>query len=325
MIEGETMRQMSATLLNLVFYLWLIALGAGIGAKALRGIRMVWLSRLQMAVLFMIILSLGIQLGANEEVAESVGIIGLAALISALLAMAGSLLFGYLLRRFLLKLDRFGSAGGESGTEADSGGSADTRLTWVILAAVIVGAFLGRAVLPEAVTRRCAPAVSLGLDVMLFLVGLDLGVQGESIRSMIRDAGARPLLLPLAVVAGSLSFGALTALVLPFSPRETAAVAAGMGWYSLAPSILAPYSLKLSAIAFLSNIIRELLSILLVPFVARRIGYLESVAIAGATAMDTLLPVILKAADRRITVYAFTSGLVCSLLVPVLVPLMIAF
>ena len=108
MIEGETMRQMSATLLNLVFYLWLIALGAGIGAKALRGIRMVWLSRLQMAVLFMIILSLGIQLGANEEVAESVGIIGLAALISALLAMAGSLLFGYLLRRFLLKLDRFG-------------------------------------------------------------------------------------------------------------------------------------------------------------------------------------------------------------------------
>ena len=316
-IEGETMRQMSATLLNLVFYLWLIALGAGIGAKALRGIRMVWLSRLQMAVLFMIILSLGIQLGANEEVAESVGIIGLAALISALLAMAGSLLFGYLLRRFLLKLDRFGSAGGESGTEADSGG--------VILAAVIVGAFLGRAVLPEAVTRRCAPAVSLGLDVMLFLVGLDLGVQGESIRSMIRDAGARPLLLPLAVVAGSLSFGALTALVLPFSPRETAAVAAGMGWYSLAPSILAPYSLKLSAIAFLSNIIRELLSILLVPFVARRIGYLESVAIAGATAMDTLLPVILKAADRRITVYAFTSGLVCSLLVPVLVPLMIAF
>ena len=39
--------------------------------------------------------------------------------------------------------------------------------------------------------------------------------------------------------------------------------------------------------------------------------------------MDTLLPVILKATDRRMTVYAFASGLVCSLLVPVLVPLMI--
>ena len=140
---------------------------------------------------------------------------------------------------------------------------------------------------------------------------------------MLRNAGLRPLLLPLAVVAGSLSFGALTALVLPFAPRETAAVSAGMGWYSLAPSLIAPYSLKLSAVAFLANILRELLSILLIPVIARRLGYLESIAIAGATAMDTLLPVILKSTNRHATVYAFASGQICSLLVPLLVPLLV--
>lgn len=317
------MRPTSATLLNLVFYLWLVAFGALIGAKVLRGRLRSWLSKMQTAVLFLIILALGIQLGANEEVAQSVGVIGLAALLSAVVAMAGSLLLAFLLRRFVLKLDRFGLRAGERRGVAAEGGRADARLTWVIIAAVAVGVLLGRMVLPDAVTRRCAAVVSVGLDVMLFLVGLDLGLEGENFRTMFSEAGARPLLLPLAVAAGSLSFGALASVMLPFSPRETAAAAAGMGWYSLAPTLLAPYSLKLSAAAFLSNILRELLSILLVPVVARRIGYLESVALAGATAMDTLLPVILKSTERHITVYAFASGLVCSLLVPVLVPLMI--
>ena len=43
--------------------------------------------------------------------------------------------------------------------------------------------------------------------------------------------------------------------------------------------------------------------------------------VACATAMDTVLPVIVRATSRRMTVYAFASGLVCSLLVPLLVPL----
>ena len=73
--------------------------------------------------------------------------------------------------------------------------------------------------------------------------------------------------------------------------------------------------------AFLSNILRELLSILLIPTLAKRLGYLECVAMPGAAAMDTVLPVIVSATDRRITVYSFASGLIASLLVPVLVPL----
>ena len=317
------MGQTSQTLLNLILYLSLVALGAALGARALRGKRIPWLGIAQTAVLFVIILALGIQLGANDEVARSVGVIGLAALLLAAAAMAGSLLFAHLLRRFVLKLDRFGSKSGERRDPSAEGGRADARLTWAIAGAVVLGGALGRFVLPEGVTALCGPTVSIGLYLMLFLVGLDLGRQGQSLRSMVRQAGGKALLLPAAVVLGSLSFGALTALALPFSPRETAAAAAGMGWYSLAPTILAPYSLKLSAVAFLANILRELLSILLLPVVARNIGYLEGIAIAGATAMDTLLPVILRATDRRMTVYAFSSGLVCSLLVPVLVPLVV--
>ena len=169
------MRPISSILLNLVFYLWLIAFGALIGAKTLRGRSLPWLSRMQTIVLFLIILALGIQLGANDEVVQSVGVIGLSALLLTTLSMAGSLLFAFLLRRFILKLDRHVLSVRERRGEEVKEGGTDLRLTWIILSAVILGVILGLWGLPEAVIRRCAPAVSLGLDVMLFLVGLDLG------------------------------------------------------------------------------------------------------------------------------------------------------
>ena len=318
------MGRTASTLLSVGGYLFLVALGAVLGSRrAVRERRLPWLAGTQTAVLLVIILALGVQLGANDEVAGAAGAIGFTALLVAVLSMCGSLLCVFLLRRFLLRLDRFARAPEEAANpDQTAGGRADNRLTWWISAAVILGFILGRRLLSQTAAEQCGRVVTLGLDVMLFLVGLDLGRQGEAIRSL-RAAGWKPLLVPLGIIVGSLSFGALAALPVAFAARETTAAAAGMGWYSLAPTILAPWSLELSAVAFLANVLRELLSILLVPIVARRIGYLESISLAGATAMDTLLPVILKSTDRRMTVYAFASGLVCSLLVPVLVPLMI--
>lgn len=102
------------------------------------------------------------------------------------------------------------------------------------------------------------------------------------------------------------------------------AASAGMGWYSLAPTLLAPYSPSVSAVAFLSNVMREIFSILAIPFIARYVGYVECAALPGAAAMDTVLPVVVGATHERITIYSFTSGVVLSLAVPVLVPAIVA-
>ena len=117
---------------------------------------------------------------------------------------------------------------------------------------------------------------------------------------------------------------AAAGFLLPLGAKDAAAASAGLGWYSLAPTLLAPYSLSLSAVAFLSNVMREILSIVAIPFVARYVGYLECVALPGAAAMDTVLPVVIGATHERITIYSFASGVVLSLLVPILVPLIIA-
>lgn len=312
----------SSTLPTIAGYLALLVLGAWTGSRRfVRSRSLEWLGAVQTVILLAIILALGVQLGANEEVTASLAAIGVSALLIALLAMTGSVLCLLLLRRFVLRLDRYAAApGAENDAAAAEEDRADDRLTWYISAAVILGYGLGRWLLPGAAAAGCGRVVTLGLDLMLFLIGLDLGRHGEALSSL-KTVGLKPLLVPTAVVVGSLTFGALAGLVLPFTSRDTAAVAAGMGWYSLAPTILARHSLKLSAMAFFANVLREILSILFIPSIARRLGFLECVAVAGATAMDTVMPVILSSTSRRITVYTFVSGLVCSLLVPVLIPL----
>ena len=314
------------TLLNLVIYIALVTIGAVLGSRGRWSKRAAyWLGKLQFAALMILIVTLGIKLGADDQVIASLGEIGLAALLITILSMAGSIITVTLLRRFALKLDRFGRPADMSTEEhADStqAGKADNALTKRIVVAVVLGMAVGYFIIPDNATAWCGTVIDFGLYLLLFLVGMDMGRQGNVLRD-IRAAGFKVLLIPLAVVVGTLLFALPAGLLLPLGAKDAMAASAGFGWYSLAPTLLAPYSLSVSAIAFLSNVMREIFSIVAIPFVARYVGYLECVALPGAAAMDTVLPVVIGATHERITIYSFVSGVILSLLVPVLVPLII--
>lgn len=316
-----------STLSNLAIYIGLVVAGAFLGSrKALRSRPLVWVGKLQFTALMILIISLGVNLGANDEVISSLGQIGLAALVITVLAMAGSLLFLTLLRRFVLKLDRYGLPQGSAeaqAEEAHQGGKADNSLTKVIVLAVVLGMLAGRFVLPPAITDHCGTVINFGLYLLLFMVGIDIGRQGTFLAD-VKMAGLQVLLVPVAVCLGTLVFAALAGIFLPMGVKDAMAASAGMGWYSLAPTLLAPYSLSVSAVSFLSNVMREVFSIIAIPFVAKYIGYVECASLPGAAAMDTVLPVVVGATHERITIYSFTSGVVLSLVVPVLVPAIVA-
>jgi uncharacterized membrane protein YbjE (DUF340 family) len=128
-------------------------------------------------------------------------------------------------------------------------------------------------------------------------------------------------MIALGSIIGSIVGGFTIGLPL----NESGAIGAGMGWYSLSAIILSDYSAETGAVAFITNVCREIFALMAIPFIANYIGKLESIAPAGATAMDTSLPVISGATDSRTAVVSFITGVVLSLLVPVMVPLMISF
>lgn len=314
------------TLTSLAIYVALVAVGAVIGSQcSKRGVALPWLGKFQFVALMILIVTLGVKLGANDEVIASLGQIGLAALVITAMAMLGSLVMVYLLRRFVLKLDRYGRPAGTAGGDEDGGeaGKADNSTTkWIVLA-VVGGMLIGYFLLPDSMVGLCGTVIDFGLYLLLFLVGMDMGKQGTMLAD-IKAAGFKVLLVPAAVVVGTFAFVAVAGLLLPSGVKDSVAASAGFGWYSLAPTLLQSYSLTISATAFLSNVMREIFSIILVPVVARKIGYVECTALAGATAMDTLLPVVVGATHERITIYSFVTGVILSLAVPVLIPMIIA-
>lgn len=196
-------------------------------------------------------------------------------------------------------------------------------MTKWILIAVVLGFISGATFLPEVFILMSGPLLIVGLCFLLFFVGVDLGIEGTVIESF-RKVGFRVLIFPIAIIIGTLSFAFIVSFFLPITAKESMAVAAGFGWYTFAPIILADYSAEISALSFLYNVMREIFGIILIPFVAKYIGFVEATGLPGAASMDVCLPIVERATAPNIVIYSFISGLVLSISVPILVPLIIS-
>lgn len=192
-----------------------------------------------------------------------------------------------------------------------------------IIAAVASGIAVGLFLFPQHFVQYIGLIIDLGLCALLFFVGIDIG-RNKDIVKQIKACGFRILLIPIMIALGSIIGSIAGGFIIGLPVNESGAIGAGFGWYSLSAIILSDYSAEIGAVAFITNVCRELFALMAIPFIAKYIGKLESIAPAGATAMDTSLPVISGATDSRTAVVSFIAGVVLSLLVPILVPLMIS-
>ncbi|WP_315284518.1 lysine exporter LysO family protein [Fusobacterium hwasookii] len=187
--------------------------------------------------------------------------------------------------------------------------------------AVIVGILLGYFT-KSYINFDISLLIQFGLYLLLFFIGIDIG-KNDNILNDLKKLNKKVLFLPFITIISSLAGGAVASMLLSLSIGESVAISAGMGWYSFSAIELSKVSVELGGIAFLSNIFRELLAIFLIPIIAKKIGSFESVSVAGATAMDSVLPIINKSNPAEISIISFYSGLVISIVVPILIPILV--
>ncbi|MBU5677978.1 lysine exporter LysO family protein [Alkaliphilus sp. MSJ-5] len=192
-------------------------------------------------------------------------------------------------------------------------------MTVKILLAVGFGILFGLFIFPVNMATYMSTFISIGLCILLFFVGIDIGRQ-ENIAKKVKELGLKVLLVPLMVALGSIIGSMFGGAILGIPINQAGAIGAGFGWYSLSAIELAKHSAQLGTLAFITNVCREIIAIIIIPIIAKYIGKLESIAPAGATAMDTTLPIISKATDGNVAVISFITGASLSLLVPILVP-----
>lgn len=195
----------------------------------------------------------------------------------------------------------------------------------IILSFFVLGLILGLTrFLPTTLLESDFSIYALYL--LMFLVGIGIGTDRSSWK-IIREVNVKIVLVPLSVIVGSLiGVSAISIFLSEIKVGEAMAVGAGFGYYSLSSVMITEFhSDTLGVIALLSNIIREITTLLATPLFVRFFGKLAGVASGGATAMDTTLPIIVRYSGKEYAIIAVFSGIVLTILVPVIVPLILEF
>lgn len=163
------------------------------------------------------------------------------------------------------------------------------------------------------------------LYVLMFSVGISIGMH-KGIVQKIKEYHIRIFIIPVGIMIGSLLGGVVCSLLFQLPLGHGTAIASGMGWYSLAGSAIGNIAgAQLGSIAFLSNLMREVFSFLLIPFLAAHLNQYACIAPAGATSEDTTLPVILKYTNEETVVLSVLNGVICSFFVPILISFCLGF
>lgn len=168
----------------------------------------------------------------------------------------------------------------------------------------------------------------IALCFLLFFVGLGIGMNPD-MKKDIKSLSPRLTLLPLATILGSW-FGAmvaylimnidLTSVLQHRSLSDCMALNSGFAYYSLSSIFITEYrGAELGTIALLANIIREMITLLLTPLLAKWFGPLAPISTGGATTMDTTLPIITQTIGQRYVALSIYHGFVTDFSVPFLV------
>lgn len=192
-------------------------------------------------------------------------------------------------------------------------------MTKIILAAVTLGMLCGYFFMPESLINNLNTLSTIALNFLILSVGIDVGSNKNLLKDL-RKNGLGIILIPICIILGSLTGGVTTALIYDLPLKSSLSIASGFGWYSLSGILLTNLdNAQIGTIAFLTNVFRELIAVILIPVLAAKLNHYTAIAPAGATSMDTTLPLIAKATTPQVAVVSFLNGAILTSLVPVFI------
>lgn len=197
----------------------------------------------------------------------------------------------------------------------------------IVVSFFIVGCLLGAyRWLPDFLLENDITVYLLYL--LMFQVGISIG-SDKKLKSIIKSIDIKLLLVPLATIAGTLSFSALAAFFLSkWNVWNCMAVGSGFAYYSLSSILITQLetpkmgwalATELGTIALLTNIIRELFTLLFAPLMVKYFGKFAPICAGGATTIDTTLPIITRYSGKDMVFIAIIHGVIVDFSVPFLV------
>jgi len=160
------------------------------------------------------------------------------------------------------------------------------------------------------------------LCLLMFSVGFSIGNDPQSFHHF-KTLNLRLAFLPLMTIVGTwIGVIVVGLLMRNRSLTDCLAVGSGFGYYSLSSILITQYKgVELGTIALLSNIMREVMTLLFAPFILKYFGKLAPISAGGATTMDTTFPVIVHNSGPDYAIVSIYHGFIVDFSVPFLVTL----
>lgn len=190
--------------------------------------------------------------------------------------------------------------------------------SFVVVSFFLFGVMAGKAnIVPQLLLDGKVSLVALCC--LLLCVGISIG-RNPDIKEEFKSLNPRLAFLPMTTILGTW-LGAMVAwLLLDRGLTDCLAVGSGFAYYSLSSIFITEYrGAELGTIALLANIIREMMTLLLTPLMAKVFGPLAPISSGGATTMDTTLPIISQTVGSRYVVLSIYHGFIVDFSVPFLV------
>ena len=291
-----------------------------------------WQGRIVTWLIWLLLFLLGIEVGSNEMIVRSLPTLGVEALLLSSAATLSCCVLAWILWRVLKNNTVQENAKKETSAEKEGNpaekeglqGSSLIRGLKVMKGSLIVVGFIIIGLLGG--IEKMVPSWLLDGDVsfvalcgLLLFVGLGIGLNPE-MKKEVRSLSPRMALLPVVTIIGSWLGALLIWTVLHRTLSDCMAINSGFAYYSLSSIFITEYrGAELGTIALLANIIREMLTLLGAPLMARCFGPLAPISVGGATTMDTTLPILSQTLGQRYIALSIYHGFVVDFTVPFLV------
>lgn len=291
-----------------------------------------WQGRIVTWLIWLLLFLLGIEVGSNEMIVRSLPTLGVEALLLSSAATLSCCVLAWMLWRFSTNNTVQENAKNETSAEKEGNpaekeglqGSSLIRGLKVMKGSLIVVGFFIIGLLGG--IEKMVPSWLLDGDVsfvalcgLLLFVGLGIGLNPE-MKKEVRSLSTRMALLPVVTIIGSWLGALLIWTVLHRTLSDCMAINSGFAYYSLSSIFITEYrGAELGTIALLANIIREMLTLLGAPLMARWFGPLAPISVGGATTMDTTLPILSQTLGQRYIALSIYHGFVVDFTVPFLV------
>lgn len=241
-----------------------------------------WQGRIVTWLIWLLLFLLGIEVGSNEMIVRSLPTLGVEALLLSSAATLGCCVLAWMLWRVSKNNTVQENAKKETSAEKEGNpaekeglqGSSLIRGLKVMKGSLIVVGFFVIGLLGG--IEKMVPSWLLDGDVsfvalcgLLLFVGLGIGLNPE-MKKEVRSLSPRMALLPVVTIIGSWLGALLIWTVLHRTLSDCMAINSGFAYYSLSSIFITEYrGAELGAIALLANIIREMLTLLGAPLMAR--------------------------------------------------------